>query len=59
MKCERCHYELKDQQAEQDQCPQCGESILDDSTQDSIRRFKWYFIGIIVFCVVMMLYLPR
>lgn len=59
MKCEHCNHEFEDENLELEDCPHCGEPLLDDSTQDSIRRFKWYFVGIVVFCIVMMFYLPR
>jgi len=59
MKCEYCNHEFEDQNLELEDCPHCGEPLLDDTTQDSIRRFKWYFVGIVVFCIVMILYLPR
>ncbi len=59
MICEHCNHEFEDQNQEFDECPQCGEPLLDDNTQDSIKRFKWYFVGIVVFCIIMILYLPR
>lgn len=59
MKCEQCNHEFQAQEQDLDACPHCGEPVLDDSTQDSIKRFKWYFIGIVVFCAVMIIYLPR
>lgn len=59
MKCEHCDHEITDQTEDLEDCPECGEPLLDDSTEDSIRRFKWYFVGIVIFCIVMILYLPR
>ena len=59
MKCENCNQDFENELEHMEDCPHCGEPLVDENTQDSISRFKWYFVGIVVFCIVMMFYLPR
>lgn len=42
-----------------DYCIQCGKKLNDDDQARRILRFKWYFVAVVIFCLVMMLYLPR
>lgn len=60
MKCDNCNKEITEQSGEFEEfCPHCDEPIVDEGRLNSITRFKWYFVGIVIFCFVMILYLPR
>ncbi|MCY1312850.1 hypothetical protein D9M70_633170 [compost metagenome] len=44
-------------------CPQCGmplpNATMDAQLRQRQRRFFWFCIGLALFCLVMMLWLPR
>jgi predicted amidophosphoribosyltransferase len=56
MLCPCCQKENRD---DVDYCLHCGAPLTDQGQAARISRFKWYFVGIVIFCIVMMLYLPR
>ncbi|MFY9178742.1 MAG: hypothetical protein WAO12_03055 [Venatoribacter sp.] len=55
-KCQHCGQESAH---ELDYCPSCGKEMDDSNKQRKIRQFKWWFVAIVIFCAVMMAYLPR
>ncbi|BCD84445.1 hypothetical protein PSm6_08520 [Pseudomonas solani] len=58
--CLYCQYESSDDH--DDDCPQCGMSLPVGQAlerQRRLQRFRWYCVMLAVFCLAMMLWLPR
>lgn len=54
--CDRCHTNNPDHLRN---CQRCGQYLPDAYDKQRLGRFKWYFVGIVVFCLVMFFVLPR
>jgi len=55
LKCKHCGGHVK---AGDINCSHCGIPLPPNLGKNSQRKFKWFFIGLIIFCFVMILWLP-
>lgn len=58
----QCLYCQHDSDDTHEDCPQCGTPLPIDqerARQRRLRRFAWYCAFLTLFCLVMMIWLPR
>ena len=55
-RCNHCGFDLS---REQDKCPNCGTPLVQDNEDGTTMRFIVWFVIVVVFCLAMILILPR
>ncbi len=57
-----CLYCQHDNSTEQSVCENCGMNLPQNTERNQERRllrFKWFVFGLVIFCAIMIVWLPR
>lgn len=57
-----CLYCQHDNPVEETVCEDCGMNLPQNTERDKtqrLSRFKWFVIGLAIFCAIMIVWLPR
>lgn len=58
----KCLYCQQENSASEDACVHCGmqlPQLTEQKKAQRLTRFKWFVIGLAIFCFMMMFWLPR
>ncbi len=57
--CKHCNGKVSDISTNDQKCPNCGMPLPPNLDASPRKRFKLWFIALVIFCIAMMIWLPQ